>query len=437
MNCDPDILHDYANDAMSADGRAALERHLESCAGCRSALVEFATRREGIATRMNTLDPRSPDETADAALAYARFRNWTRTQSETRTDLGSRIEKRTRMLASIIFVTSDAGAADLRRRWRPAIVGAGVLAGLIFSISYAPARQKLAEFLSIFRVKEFSIVSIDPSQMEKLGSLQKALGEGNLITPTEERAPGKPRPVETVAEATSLAGFAVAVPTELPEGLARTGFEVVSPGPMMRADFDPAQIEGALAAAGFTGIRLPEMKAGSIQAEVAAIALLSYEGTEGDRPAAIRIVEALSPTVTLPVGVDPKVLGETYLTILGVPPEDAHRLAQTIDWTGTMILPVPRNFGSFREVKIGDAAGIYMEQTRDFPDRREAGDPARDESATKSRDESAAGAREQAGEAREGGFRSTILWQKDGIVTAIMGRHVTGSELLRIAESMR
>jgi hypothetical protein len=41
-------------------------------------------------------------------------------------------------------------------------------------------------------------------------------------------------------------------------------------------------------------------------------------------------------------------------------PEAAHRLSESIEWTNTLLLPVPENIATFNEVQIGDASGLAL-----------------------------------------------------------------------------
>jgi|GEM_PF-575947 len=403
MECDRNRLQDYVHETLSADGRAAVDEHLAACATCRAALAEIAERASAVADRLAALDPGSPAETADPSIAFARFRSWTRTQQpHIRTTLKSRIEMFTRTIAE---------SPDVRRRWRLAAIGVAVIAALVTVISYAPARDKLAEFLSIFRVRQFSAIQIDRAQLDKLSALQETLKKSNIAAPICERQPGPPQKVASGAEATTAAGFTVQVPDALPPGAVLKEFNVTA-GPSVRVDFDPQQIESILAGAGINGVKLPPMKAGSVRVDVGNVVEQAYEVPNGGKsPTAVRVVQAISPAVTLPPGADPTALGETFLQILGLPSADAHRIAATIDWTSTMVIPMPVGLASFREIKIHGTPGLFMEQNR------QAGEGAGHDQPTR--------------------HMSVILWQDGGIVYSVMGQNITPSEMLRIAESLR
>ena len=65
--------------------------------------------------------------------------------------------------------------------------------------------------------------------------------------------------------------------------------------------------------------------------------------------------------MTYPPDVDPTLLGEALLQVLGIEPAAAHQLAQSIDWTSTMLLPIPQDLGTYREVTVDGTTGVAVE----------------------------------------------------------------------------
>ncbi len=382
MRCDREKLNEYRRGELNPRDRADVEEHLRGCPECR------------VTVALDRLDP-APAEEADARAAFARFREGVREAAA----------PQARVVAGTVWRPARQVWRSTRIVWRPAAAAIAVAAGLVLVISYAPARQAVAGFLSIFRVREFSAITIDRARLDKLATLEESLRASRLVTPTTEREPAQPRAARSVSEARSIAGFGVEEAGSLPVGAQAQAIEVVSPGPAVRIDFDPARIEAQLAAAGITGIRLPPMQSGTVRGEVSSIVTqevkLPATGSQKGAPS-LRIVQATSPAVTLPPGADPKALGETYLEILGLPEREAASIASRIDWTGTLLIPMPAGLGTFREIEVGGAPGLYMEQT---------------------------------GPGERGG--SVVVWQDRGVIRAVIGDRIAPSEMLRIAESMR
>jgi hypothetical protein len=79
-----------------------------------------------------------------------------------------------------------------------------------------------------------------------------------------------------------------------------------------------------------------------------------------------RLFQARTPQLTLPENINVRALGEIGLRILGLAPAEAKQIARAIDWHSTLIVPVPPNASSFRQVDIGGQLGVLVEhQPRD------------------------------------------------------------------------
>jgi hypothetical protein len=73
-----------------------------------------------------------------------------------------------------------------------------------------------------------------------------------------------------------------------------------------------------------------------------------------------QIMQVQEPTVEYPEGLEAEVVGEAGLRLLGVPAAKARRIAQEIDWSTTMLLPVPMDLTEIREVEIAGARAVYV-----------------------------------------------------------------------------
>jgi len=57
---------------------------------------------------------------------------------------------------------------------------------------------------------------------------------------------------------------------------------------------------------------------------------------------------------------DTDVLGEALLQFLGLTPLEAQRLAGQIDWTSTLLLPIPSTVATFQEMTVNGVSGIGL-----------------------------------------------------------------------------
>jgi hypothetical protein len=76
------------------------------------------------------------------------------------------------------------------------------------------------------------------------------------------------------------------------------------------------------------------------------------------------LIEARRPEASLPAGLDMPRLGEIGLRLLGTDAGEAYRIAQSIDWRTTLLVPVPTDATAFRKVDIRGASGLLIESAR-------------------------------------------------------------------------
>ncbi len=288
----------------------------------------------------------------------------------------------------------------LAGRWRPVSIGLAVLVFVAVLSGFAPARQAAADFLSIFRVRKFAVIPIDPGQAERLESLARSVESGGLARPSTVREPGSPQAVAGAAEASAIAGFPVRVPTAMPEGSVLREFSTAS-GPALHFEVDRPTMQALLSAAGVGEATLPAVE--TLVGDVDVPVMVTQEYTLGGL-GRISIVQAPSPEVALSPEVDPTLLGQLGLQVLGLPAADARRMAEQIDWTSTLIIPLPTDIARSREVTVDGTTGLLLEASSE-------GRPARRENA--------------------------LIWERDGILYSVTGLNVDPGILIQAGDSLR
>ncbi len=369
MKCDRGKLQALIDDTLSAQERAEVTAHLDGCFDCQATLA--ALRRQGteVARRLNALDM-PPDKVPQPRQAMAHF--WA--------------------------AAEPAGRTQPRPapRWRWAAAAATFVAVIAILFSFAPVREAAAQFLGVFRVRKFAVISIDPQRLEQLAQAGSIV-EQMVNKPAFLREPGPMQPLTGADEASALADFRVRTPSFLPEGAVQADFSL-QPGPMAQITMNREQMEAILQAAGATDVPLPEAEAVTATADFAAIVEQSFRIGES---ADLMIVQSPGPVVTLQPDMDPAILGESLLRFLGLSKEDARRLAKEIDWTSTMILPLPTNLVQFREVGVDGEQGVLLIGSEN------------------------------------GRQNAAVLWQHDDVVYAVAGNGVSPEVLLQVADSLQ
>ena len=257
-----------------------------------------------------------------------------------------------------------------------------------FAFSFPAVRAAASEFLGLFRVQKFAAISISP---EQIALLQRVAEEG--LTPGELEIieePGALRPVGSLAEARAETGLPI---VQTLVSLGEPAEIWVVDGGNGRLTVDLAGARAIVEATGTDPLLLPDSLDGA-QVNVSIFAGVQQEWADGTM-----LLQTESPIVEYPENVDPTVLGAALLQVLGMNEDEAHRLSQTIDWTSTLLLPVPQNFASFNEIVVNGVSGLALNSVN--------------------------------------GDGSALFWQKDGVVYLLVGPGVDVAELASLAGSLQ
>jgi anti-sigma factor RsiW len=358
-------LRAYLDGELSPEAREAVTAHIDRCARCADEARLFRTRSSAVRAGLAALDAVEPDP----KLALARFHV---AHAHARRETTPSVKT---LLRSIGEMKRNA----LSTRWRPAVIALSALLVVALLLTIAPVRGAAADFLGLFRIRKFAVIPLDQTQMERLEQLARQT-EGSFGEPQILREEGSEQPVGDAAQAAALAGYAVRMPSRLPDGATLSSFTVQS-GPALRVEFDRAAIAAFMQAAGASVEGLPE--------------------TDKIVAGRLQFIQAPSPQVNVPQGLDPVALAETGFMLLGMPQEDARRLATSIDWTSTLVVPMPANAATAREVNVDGVTGLLLEDTQ------------------------------------SGRLETAVLWEKDGILYFMAGSHLDRAHFLDVADSLQ
>jgi hypothetical protein len=284
----------------------------------------------------------------------------------------------------------------LVNRWRPAAIGVAAVVILATLFSFAPVREVAADFLGLFRVRKFAVIPLDQQQTDRLETLANQLDAGAFGEPQITRPEGPEQVVTDAGQAAALAGFNVRTPGRLPEDAVLWKIAVQA-GPAMHFEIDRAALEIALQAVGARTNGLPQTEKLTFDVDVASSVLQQYRLGEDQ----LDFLQVPSPAVNLPEGIDPAALAETAFLFLGMPADDARRMAGSIDWSSTLVIPLPTQAAQAREVSVDGTTGLLIEGA-------EAGDPS-----------------------------TALLWERDGILHFLSGTNVDIRLLLDVADSLK
>lgn len=269
---------------------------------------------------------------------------------------------------------------------RYAAAGALAVLLLVFAFTFPPVRAAASDFLRLFRVQNFAAITISPEQIALLNKVaQEGLTPGKVEILAD---PGQLTPVNSLNEAASHAGMSsVRTIGALGEP---TAVYVSAPG-SGRLTIDLAGARAILEAVDADPLLLPDDLDGA-QVNVAVFAGVDQQWQD------VHLLQTPSPLVEYPDGLETTVLGQAFLQLLGLNEAEAARLAQEIDWTGTLLLPIPQDIASYQGVTVDGVSGLAVSELD--------------------------------------GRAATLIWQKDGIIYTLFGNR-SAAELLAMTNSLK
>ena len=289
-------------------------------------------------------------------------------------------------------------------RWRPVFAAALALAvcGALFTL---PAvRATAQQMIDLFRVRDFAVVPVDAARMEQLRA--QKFDPRTLLGGKVEKLQdfGPPQSFTTIEAAAAAAGFGPLRPGVLPRAM-RLDSVLVCGELRERVTVDTQPLRSLMDAFDVRDLSVPPGLDGQVVSiHVPRVMVQKYGNGRGARAA---FVQTNGPEVSLPPGVDLARLGEIGLRLMGLKPGEASRMARSIDWRSTLLVPVSSNATTFQQITVNGVRGVYLESTSTrTPDGADRGPGA------------------------------VVMWSRDGRVYALMGNLDQGS-IVTMAESVR
>lgn len=289
-------------------------------------------------------------------------------------------------------------------RLHPALAGAMAVAALAIAFTFPAVRATAQQLLDLFRVREFAVVQIDEDRIAKLKSqnFDPAALLGGSVEKLQDG--GEPRRFTDLPSAERAAGVDIRSPFYVANTLTPDTI-IVNGESRVRVTINTQPMREMMNLMDVRDLDLPQGLDGQrIEARIPVVVVQTYRGS-GKRRAAL--VQAESPEVTLPPGLELSRLGEIGLRLLGIEKSEARRLAGVIDWHTTMLVPIVGATTSFQQVTVNGAHGVML-QTRSTA--------------------TPGGADRGPGQA--------LLWTHQGRVYALMG-NISEIDMVQMAESVR
>ena len=264
---------------------------------------------------------------------------------------------------------------NLFGRLRPvwSILTLGVV--LAVALSFQPVRTAASNFLHLFRVQRVEILPLDVQSVENFGNNQTLAETMNRVFSDSivfTREKGETQTGLDLASIQAMIGF----PIRLPENVAPTDFNLES-GAAFEFTVAIDQMQAIIDAANITDIQLPsELDKAVIEVEISDSVAANYgqcvfpEITDPDEHPSrfdmkncIVLLQSPSPTVSTTSEINPALLAEIGLQVLGMGADDAKSFSQSVDWTSTLVVPVPANQAVYEEVSVDGVTGKLIQES--------------------------------------------------------------------------
>jgi hypothetical protein len=370
--------------------RQGLE-HLEACSDCqaRKGRLQKETRK---ASRLLSFLAPADEPVPTAQKAWGRFSEQLLIKKET----------------------------SMFKRWfaHPVVrFGSAALLIVTMILAFPGTRALAGELLNLFRVQQVTVVPVDFTGLEQLtgdGALGNQFTELISNSTDMTQKPGEAIQAADAAQASQLAGFNVRVP----EG--NTPSQIyVTDAAAFTMTIDRAKAQALLDEAGRGDLVLPESVDGAeISVNIPSSVSVAYgtcpkpeadsseaENEQSPRqryPDCVILVQIPSPNVSAPADLDINQLAQIGLEFTGMSAEEAAAFTGTVDWTSTLVVPIPSNSASYDQVAVDGVTGTLIHR----PSRE--GEPT----------------------------TFALLWVKDGIIYAISGRGANSDRAIEMANSL-
>lgn len=377
--------------ALDGELTAADFSHLQGCAHCqqRKAIIHAQMLRVSVPlSRLNAVSP-ARDALPDAQKALRHFHQKLNEKE---------IPMFKKLFASTVF--RFAATAVLL---------------LTVTLSFPQTRALADQLLNLFRVQQVKAVFLDFTGMQEITG-QSPIGEqlsqllSSSMTVTKQST--KPVTVADAAAASQMAGFTV----RLPQGQTAANIRVMR-GSAFTFKIDQVKAQALLDEAGRDDLQLPASIDGkdvsiSVPAGVSAAFGTCpafeggdpsefHEGSVGRRYAdCILFAQIPSPTVSAPADVNVAMLAQIGLEFTGMNHDEAAAFTNSIDWTSTLVIPLPKNAATYKQVNVDGVTGTLIERPDDD----------------------------------EPGF--SLIWVKNGIIYAISGVGKNAEKAVQMAGSL-
>jgi hypothetical protein len=333
-------LQTYCDGEMPPLEQERLAAHLHTCPDCRTTLERIEARSQRAEALLAALDP-TPADIRASNRAYARLQH--------------KLQKEPPMFQKLFSP-----------KLRPVLATGLIVAFFAIALTIPSIRAVAVDFLGLFRVQKIEVIEFNPANLPE--NMEGSFREIDQLLAQEvsfEEA-GAPLVAADAAEASKLAGFNVILPQNI-QGKTRL---TVQPATTATFTVDLALWQNLLNELGRSDIQIPAELDGQtiiFQADrsvtfAAGTCLLPKDEYE-EIPRALRdctlLVQVPSPSIDAPPTLPINEVAQAALQLLGMSTEEAASFSEKVDWTTTLLVPVPVG-SKYQEVTVQGVPGTIF-----------------------------------------------------------------------------
>jgi hypothetical protein len=346
-------LRAFYDGAASPEEGECIRHHLAMCTRCAQLGAVIQERSAGVQTALSSIDSQSDRVPVSTQVARHRLSGY----------LARKHEKENAMLKNVF-----SRQKLFSRQYRPAWVAVALVLAFAIAFAFQPVRTLASDLLALFRVQKIQFVEVNPADFPDDETLESVAGklESMMQDQIEFRSDGDPQQVD-VATARTMVDFA-----RFPAALEATPRVTVKPGTHLWAQIDLPQVQALLTELGYEANLPGSIDGAEVSVDFGTLVMTTYGACRSDEiegqydpTKCVVFLQMPSPQVSAPPELDIDQLGRAYLQLLGMNESEAKRFSERVDWTTTLVVPVPQsNNLSVREVSVDGAAGTWVSSAR-------------------------------------------------------------------------
>ncbi len=294
-----------------------------------------------------------------------------------------------------------------RKIGSPVVIVMGVAAVVLVSLAFGPVRSAASDFLRVLRIQEVQSLSLTAEEMQQISEgLSAGASNVDLASLGGIEIEGDANVQElSLADAAGLVDFEI----RLPGGLESTPTILVKQAQTFHFRLDAAAVNELLGAYGSDRLLPTAIDGKEFTFESPTVVSAEYDAVVNGSKVSFSVMQARSPELVVPAGVDVDELRDILVSLPFIPPNVRDQLMAVDDWQNTFLVPVPGGESSERTI-AGTKVVITSESVFMDPDSPETTPPGLD-------------------------AFSSAVWNDGGIIRGIQGS-LDESTLVSFAESM-